>query len=124
MLCDFVPRTAGAARFDTISGPTFGNQFVGRVANPDEAPEHFSLGSGVRPTPEVLLFHRRAGGAAGSRKDSQSRISLRLKAAFCRRDRFKALATSSKSRRTPCPAMTVSRFRSSRAPIAAAARTG
>ena len=26
------------ARFDTISGTTFGNQFVGRVANPDEAP--------------------------------------------------------------------------------------
>ncbi|CAE7913034.1 MRE11 [Symbiodinium necroappetens] len=39
--------------FDTISGATFGNQFVGRVANPDE----------------VLLFHRRAGGGAtGSRK--------------------------------------------------------
>ncbi|CAJ1426231.1 unnamed protein product [Effrenium voratum] len=41
-------------RFDTISASTFGNQFVGRVANPDE----------------VLLFHRRggAGGAAGTRK--------------------------------------------------------
>jgi len=39
--------------FDTISASTFGNQFVGRVANPDE----------------VLLFHRKAGGGAvGSRK--------------------------------------------------------
>ena len=25
-----------AVRFETISGSTFGNQFVGRVANPDE----------------------------------------------------------------------------------------
>eukprot|EP00931_Biecheleriopsis_adriatica_P068125 TRINITY_DN42154_c0_g1_i1.p1 TRINITY_DN42154_c0_g1~~TRINITY_DN42154_c0_g1_i1.p1 ORF type:complete len:742 (-),score=142.44 TRINITY_DN42154_c0_g1_i1:75-2300(-) len=36
--------------YETISGQTFGQQFSGRIANPDE----------------VLLFHRRSGGAGGA----------------------------------------------------------
>ncbi len=38
-------RLSLAPRFDTISASTFGNQFVGRVANPDEAWKKGSLGA-------------------------------------------------------------------------------
>lgn len=42
-------------RFDTISASTFGNQFVGRVANPDEA---WKMGSGTWAKPCLQTFSK------------------------------------------------------------------